>query len=336
MSVGFVCVSVCEIYSLVGGFFSHVERGIDKKPAFHTLSYSFVYAKHVIIYLSCRGGKGRMEVYVEYVLIENLLIDYMLISGAGLIVRKRRSRLRCVFAAIFGAGFSVLFPLLKLGGVLCFLLKIAAGIVMVFIAFDFKNLGEVLYCFLFFLLLTYAAGGAIIGGCLLFGGDFDFADGGLAYTASSCVLPYGIIISLSFIVTETVVCVLKKASIKRDLEGYYREVMIIDGQNATPVLTGFVDTGNKLYDEKSGAPVAVISSAKADELILSGALSLTGARYQTYSTVSGEGKILLFSVSKLLIYSGDKRNRIDNAIVGVGGRIADGVVVLIPAAMSIF
>ena len=110
-----------------------------------------------------------MEVYVECVLLENLLIDYMLVSGAGLIARKRNSRLRCAVSATFGGIFSVRFPIFGLDGVIAFLLKIAAGVIMLFIAFDFKNFGEVVYCFLFFLLLTYASGGAIIGGCILFG-----------------------------------------------------------------------------------------------------------------------------------------------------------------------
>ncbi len=276
-----------------------------------------------------------MEVYVECVLLENLLIDYMLVSGAGLISRKRNSRLRCAVSATFGGIFSVLFPIFGLDGVIAFLLKIAAGVIMLFIAFDFKNFGEVVYCFLFFLLLTYASGGAIIGGCILFGGDYSFSGGGLSYSSGS-VVPYGIIVSGAFVVSETVVRVMKKASKKRDLEDFYRGVMIIDGQNSTPLMNGFIDTGNKLYDDKSGAPVAVISSEKADELIFSGVLSLSGARYQTVRTVSGEGKILLFRVSVLVIYSGDKRNIIDNATIGVGGKIADGVDVLIPAAMSVF
>ncbi len=272
-----------------------------------------------------------MQVYVEYVIIENLIINAVLLSSTGLVIRRRRSYLRIIASACFGTAFSVLFPFVGLNGVPLYLCKIICGGVMVLIAFGFPSLKVFSLAFFFLAVFTYVTGGAIVFLCNVFGGDYVITGGGLQYSGNT-VIPYGSIIGVTFFTCELVTRKIVKLLKKRDLEGFYKEVMIIDGPNATPVLSGFVDTGNKLYDDKSGAPVAVISSSVADKLIMEGILSLNGARYQKYATVSGESKMLIFYVSKMVIYSGDNRNIIDNATLGVGGNIAGGIDVLIPAA----
>ena len=56
-----------------------------------------------------------MEIYIEYALAENFLLDAMLLWLAMKAAKQEISLWRIVLAAAIGAAFAVAFPLLKTG-----------------------------------------------------------------------------------------------------------------------------------------------------------------------------------------------------------------------------
>ena len=103
---------------------------------------------------------------------------------------------------------------------------------------------------------------------------------------------------------------------KADAFPFARQAVLFDGDD-TAKLSALIDSGNRLYDKRTGKPVSVLSRAVADDLMERGFFKMRGAHYQKYTTIEGGGKILVFQIDKLVIYCGEKRNIIDNAMIGV-------------------
>ena len=83
-----------------------------------------------------------MEIYVEYALAENFLLDAMLLWLALKTARQTIGWGRICLAAALGAVFAVIFPLMRLGNVLAYLLKFAVGLLLCLISVKGKGIGR--------------------------------------------------------------------------------------------------------------------------------------------------------------------------------------------------
>lgn len=107
-----------------------------------------------------------MVVYIEYAFLWNFALDFVLLWLSLLAVKRKIGWGRLSLAALVGALFALLFPLLSLPRFLSYLLKFSVGCLLSLIAFGFpKNKKErgmyALNCALFFS-FTFAFGGAIL------------------------------------------------------------------------------------------------------------------------------------------------------------------------------
>ena len=88
-----------------------------------------------------------MVVYVEYVLADNLIIDFLLLTLARKTYKLPTDFLRTAVSSVLGALAALAFPLLsRFGGGWIFLLRLVTGVLLVLIAGKFKNLKEFI-CF---------------------------------------------------------------------------------------------------------------------------------------------------------------------------------------------
>jgi len=256
-----------------------------------------------------------MAVYIEYVIIDNLVIDFLLLTLSTRVCRVSTNRLKILFGACLGTAFAVAFPLINIHGALLFLLKIMVGELMVFVSARFKSPTEFLKTFVVFLVLTFSSGGALIGVCFLINGGFCEINGTFSFSILQN-LPLGAIVfgvsACLFAVYKTVFYFRKKA----DVTCFEREVLLFDNGKSVRLLA-LLDSGNCLYDKRSGKPISVIGKGVANKLIDSGALLLRACHYVRCASVSGEGKMLVFEIDRLVIYFDGKRNIIDNAMIGI-------------------
>lgn len=75
-----------------------------------------------------------MEIYIEYALAENFLLDAMLLWLALKAAKQQISFKRIALASAFGAAFAVIFPLLDTGKILSYILKFSVGALLTLIA----------------------------------------------------------------------------------------------------------------------------------------------------------------------------------------------------------
>lgn len=261
-----------------------------------------------------------MTVYIEYVIIDNLIIDYLMLKATFAITGKTCSRGRLFICALFGAAVALLYPLLETTAVILTAVKICSGFLIVLIAGDFNAPRAFFVNAGVFFAYTFLTGGAITG------------------IFSLCGLSYSSEFSVAFMVAPVyavlrafgaVVCYAYK---RKDVARLtYKVTLKACGRELSG--KGFMDTGNGLYDGLR--PVIVCGESFFKKIVGDDILRIKFKKIKV-NTVSGQSENLAFELDSLKIYISDEPNIYNNVTVCVAGKCAgDGYdVILHPALLE--
>ena len=95
-----------------------------------------------------------MTIYLDYIFIENFLIDYILLKETSYIARRKATNIRAIVSSIIGSVYVVMmiyFKLQELNFLICKLLLI---IVMIFIAFKPERISKYIKLVMLFILIS--------------------------------------------------------------------------------------------------------------------------------------------------------------------------------------
>ncbi len=247
-----------------------------------------------------------MTVYIEYVIIDNFVIDYLLLKATFALTNAPVKKGRLLFCAFLGAGISVVFPLIQVHAVILTLIKIATGLLLVLIANNYKSVKQFYITALIFIGLTFATGGAIIGVYNLLG---------LSYSTE---LSIGIMILPAWAVIKFMTAIVKHIYRKKEIaQNTYRCELTLDG--VTVKAQGFFDTGNNLYD---GDKPVIVCDKKLALKLFGNTLPKLGK--MQYSTTLGRGEMFTVRLSELKIYFKKTPNIIYNVTLGVAKQNVGG------------
>lgn len=250
----------------------------------------------------CR--RGDMTVYIEYVIIDNFVIDYMLLKLSLALVGKNVSKKRLALGATIGTIFALLMPLINVNNILLVIVKFFVGSMMVVVASCYKSLNNYLATLAIFMLLTFCVGGAVIGVYNVLGVNYSSE-----VSIATMFLPCYLAIKL---VRESVK-VLKQ---KRQIESFsYRFKVYAFGRAEKGV--GFMDSGNMVYDGIN--PVVFCSKEFAQKF-----LDCKGFRFSKsirIDTVNGASYKKCFKTEKIVLYFKDKPNIYNNVTVCISESI---------------
>ncbi len=259
-----------------------------------------------------------MVVYIEYVLIDNFVIDYLLLKATFTLLKKKYKKGRLFFCAFLGAFLALTFPLVQILPVLLTFLKIISGLLLVLLAKSYRTAKDYFLSAITFFVLTFSLGGILLGVFSIFGvkemGEILIA----TIFIPAYILLSGLVRGMRFIVKrKTFYPFLLKCEI------VFREKKI--------EFIGFLDTGNGLYLKDE--PIVVIGRRAFLKLIDK---EFPKMEYVGYKTVMGNSKMPTFTVDKLLIYLSEEPNIIYNARVGVArhGEKEDYDLILHPALIG--
>ena len=259
-----------------------------------------------------------MTVYVEYVFIDNFVIDLLLFKTTFKITGKTVSRMRLIVCALLGAVFALFYPLITENVFIITTAKILFGLFLTFCAAKFSCAKDYAVFTAVFLGLTCFVGGVIIGAFSLFSLDYS-----AEYSIGLMILP--VLLTLSA-VKKLITFIYRK----KDLTGLITSAEIVYGDK-TVKIKGFFDTGNGLYADFS--PVIVISKTAIKALI--SPTLIKNAKYLPISTALGAGKKICFKPDAVVIYSGEKKNIFNNVRVCVVNKNFAGYdAILHPALME--
>lgn len=230
-----------------------------------------------------------MQIYLEFALIENFCMDFVLLCAAKAAVKNPVGYVRIAIASAIGSAFAVCFPLLCLGGAAASVVKVGFGFVMAAIGGKFNGVkGYVKFAFAF-LAVSFLSGGALIAAFSL--ADVAFVSGG-GYLLSS--VPVGIPLFAVVCVLIAVKKIAKKVAKNRAIEVKCK--IYLNGRCAA--CSAFFDSGNKLYF--CGTPVSVAPKHVAMRLTDVSAIT----DFVPVHTVAGEGKMPVFTADKIEIDDG--------------------------------
>lgn len=269
-----------------------------------------------------------MVIYVEYLILNNFCITYLICDLSYVVTMRKKSRVRAVIASIIATVTSFLYLFLTDQIVATYILKAVLWIVLSLILYLKKQ--NVFLSALVFLLTTMLIGGAITFVSTVLTPAQDAVGGRVVFT-----FPIGVLVILGYVfafVIKRVSIALLKNKTSADL---IRTVKIgVNGK--TLILKGFVDTGNRLIDGKSGLPVVIVKASAVIEAFSPAMFASLIEKGRSgncisYTTVTGGVNRIMLIYPELFVIEG-KKDSADVAVgISFGGFYGDYDVILHPS-----
>lgn len=212
-----------------------------------------------------------MRIYIDLFFLFNTIMDIIIITSVSILLKRNTTYKRILISSLLG-GLSSLMLFTSINRLLLELITI---ILMITIAFKYKNIRYFLTNMLYTYILSILLGGLIY----LFNSKVTL----------NIYLNYLVIIILSIEVMTLYIKESKK--IKNTYNNYYKvDIYFKDKEKIS--LIGFLDTGNNLYDPYKKRPIILVDKKyqKEDKFIL-----------VPYHTINGEGLLKCIKPEKVYI-----------------------------------
>lgn len=212
-----------------------------------------------------------MRIYIDLFFLFNTIMDIIIITSVSILLKRNTTYKRILISSLLG-GISSLMLFTSINRLLLELITI---ILMITIAFKYKNIRYFLTNMLYTYILSILLGGLIY----LFNSKVTL----------NIYLNYLVIIVLSIEVMTLYIKENKK--IKNTYNNYYKvDIYFKDKEKIS--LIGFLDTGNNLYDPYKKRPIILVDKKyqKEDKFIL-----------VPYHTINGEGLLKCIKPEKVYI-----------------------------------
>lgn len=195
-----------------------------------------------------------MKIYIDLIMILNFLLDFFLLMGVSILLRRNVSIYQLLKGAFFG-GLSILFLFFKMNSFLLFLLKIGISIIMVILSFGYRDFKYTLKN-LFYL---YTAS-IILGGFLYYlNVEFSYKQEGIVFYHNGLSINYIVLLIGSPVIIYAYVK--QGLHLKNYYSSYYKIHLRLNEQQVLHC-NGFLDSGNRLEDPYFHRPVILIDHRK--------------------------------------------------------------------------
>jgi len=268
-----------------------------------------------------------MTVYIEYAIIDNLVINALLLWFVFRTIKQSPPKLKILLSALLGTCAALVMPLLSYTGVVAFLIKLFVGAAMVFIV-QSRNFARFVLCYLLFFTYTFAFGGAIYGVLFMFSSTAE----SLLYFTYSTSIPIGALILIALAAAKLLSICVKYLNLRHSVNNYLRDIVIQNRGDKFRVVS-YLDTGNRLVDPETRAPVVIISlslflkmfpEVGIDRVFLNklAQAGIEGGRYINFSTVDKKtSKMFTFAPQKFEVAQDKNRfKECGNVRLGVSMR----------------
>lgn len=190
-----------------------------------------------------------MNVYVEYVILDNFVIDTLLLWAAALTLKIPYKKWRITLGGVTGAICAV--ASVFVDGIWTYLIKTVCLLAMCIVAVGFGK--KLFWYILLIVAYTFVLGGAIVGLFNLFKVDYLTATGEF-YQMKVPLFVYVLAVALVAFLCYSVVFYVKQ--VKKVAPFLTKVVVTLDKSYA---LTGFCDSGNTLSHD--GVPVCFVTKS---------------------------------------------------------------------------
>ena len=194
-----------------------------------------------------------MTIYVDVVIMENLIMNYIILFATGIVLKIKIKHLRLILASLIGAIYSIMAYISTIQVYSNIVLKILLSIIIVYIAYNPQSIKNMWKQLIIFYLTSFVFGGAAFAFIYIIKPQDILMKNGLflgTYPLKTIML--GAIIA--FIIIITAFKIVKTRISKKDMFCTIN-VSINDKEI---VAKAMIDTGNLLKEPITGKPVVVL------------------------------------------------------------------------------
>ena len=242
-----------------------------------------------------------MVVFIEYVVVDNLIIDYLMLKATFILTGAPLKKRRLFLCSILGAVVSLVYPLLSHLTILQTIVKILSGLLIVLLANQYKSLKSYYVNTVIFFCFTFITGGAILGVFSL----FNIEPSGEISVALMVIPVYLILRGLTQVVHYF---------FSRSTMASFTYKVKVKARDKITVWRGFLDTGNNLYD---GDRPVVVCDKRVFMAILGDNVAKVKMKKLDLITASGKSRNFSFELDELILYLDGKENKFNNVTLCV-------------------
>ena len=253
-------------------------------------------------------------IYVDVLIVLNIYVNFFLLRITAGITHSPLRTGRCMISSVYGSIFSLTILLPELDSIITLLIKLAAAVSIVALAFGAYDKKRLLINTGAFFAANFVLAGAVYGAYSMLKPEF------VHYNNASFYIDFSLMILILTTAALYAAVRLLRLLTDRTPEGSYL-VYVRSGKKVIS-MNGLADTGNGLVDWFTGSPVIICTSESYREL--------TGTDFNTdnlprgfrllpCSAVSGSGLIPIFRPDEVLISccTSGERKQVD-AVIGFG------------------
>lgn len=275
-----------------------------------------------------------MTIYIDIVLIENLIMNFIILLATGIVLKEKIKAVRLLLASLLGAIYSIVSYMSILKIYSNIFLKIILSIVIIYVAFNPQTMKKMWKDILIFYLTSFVFGGVAFALIYIVKPQDILMKNGLflgTYPLKTIVL--GAIIA--FIIIVTAFTIMRNKITKKDM--FCKVEIQINGKKIET--TAMLDTGNLLKEPITNTPVIVVEHTLLYDCIPKEILNhldeLLGGEFDNISEKIKEeymaklkfipfsslgkqnGMLLGIKAEFVKIKDGEREKEKDNVIVGI-------------------
>ena len=203
-----------------------------------------------------------MTIYIDIIIVENLIMNYIILYATGIISKNKISYIRIFFASLIGAIYAISEYILKINIYSNIFLKMILSIIMIYVAFYPQNVKNMCKQLVIFYVTTFTFGGvATYLIYVLKPQNIIIKNGMYVGTYVLKTIFIGAIVG-TIILTIAFKMVKSKLS-KKDMICKIK----IKFNGKEEILDAMVDTGNMLKEPITGTPVVVVERTSLYDLL---------------------------------------------------------------------
>ena len=194
-----------------------------------------------------------MTIYIDIVLIENLIMNYIILFTTAVVLKIKVNHIRLILASLLGAGYSIIAYMGIIKVYSSIILKIILSVLIIYIAFNPQNIKKMCKDLLLFYLVSFVFGGAAFALIYIIKPQNILMKNGLflgTYTLKTVML--GAIVAFCIILGAF--AIIKNKISKKDM---FCEIEILINQKKIKT-KAMIDTGNMLKEPITNVPVIVV------------------------------------------------------------------------------
>lgn len=194
-----------------------------------------------------------MTIYIDIVLIENLIMNYIILFTTAVVLKIKVNHIRLILASLLGAGYSIIAYMGIIKVYSSIILKIILSVLIIYIAFNPQNIKKMCKDLLLFYLVSFVFGGAAFALIYIIKPQNILMKNGLflgTYTLKTVML--GAVVAFCIIIGAF--AIIKNKISKKDM---FCEIEILINQKKIKT-KAMIDTGNMLKEPITNVHVIVV------------------------------------------------------------------------------